>query len=531
MMPKVILYLSVILLHAQIFSGIFGLSRSGAEPGLLASPAGVDDADSISIERMGLSITPNFTNPVGVPQDDSTDVTITLFNDGDPPGFIWQWSAWVSEEPAIVKSSQPIPWAKPTVADAVEGSPNKTPLPAAWIEAPFDLQFMCEVSGLTGGFNAGSEFDGAYFYVSRWASNLLHKRDANCSLLEEFSIPGVSGLRDLAYDGTYMYGGTAGKAIYQMDFDTKTLVGVISSPIPVRHIAYDESMDAFWVGNWDTDIVLVDRTGSTVATIPAATHGLSAMYGSAYDSYSAGSPYLWVYDQGGGAGTPQFIHQFMLPSGIPTGVSFDVNSVVANDGIAGGLWISEGIEPGLATIGGVQQGTPDYLFGLELTRTAPEWIRLVGETSGSIGPGEQFDLAVRLYGIGEPIDTAYVNISSNDPVLPLVNVMVIRDIVDAISDLPHTPGAFGIAQNYPNPFNPTTRFSYQLPQHSDVKLVIYNVLGQKVRTLINGQVEAGYHAAVWDGRNDKGMQDASGVYIYRFEAGDYVKTMKLLLLR
>lgn len=106
-----------------------------------------------------------------------------------------------------------------------------------------------------------------------------------------------------------------------------------------------------------------------------------------------------------------------------------------------------------------------------------------------------------------------------------------KDAITGMDQLQELPQIFNVSLNYPNPFNPTTTIKYQLPKQSDVKLVIYNLLGQKVRTLINGQVEAGYHTAVWDGRNDKGMQAASGVYIYRFEAGDYVKTMKMMLLK
>jgi flagellar hook assembly protein FlgD len=64
-----------------------------------------------------------------------------------------------------------------------------------------------------------------------------------------------------------------------------------------------------------------------------------------------------------------------------------------------------------------------------------------------------------------------------------------------------------------------------------VQLQIFNVLGQKVRTLLNSKVEAGYHEAIWDGRNDLGHQVASGIYIYKFQAGNFQKTLKLMLLK
>lgn len=98
-----------------------------------------------------------------------------------------------------------------------------------------------------------------------------------------------------------------------------------------------------------------------------------------------------------------------------------------------------------------------------------------------------------------------------------------------------TPDHFAIIQNYPNPFNPTTRIKYQLPQSSHVTLSIHNILGQQVRTLINSPMEAGYHSVEWDGRNDAGAQVGSGIYIYRFSAGNsgqgYLKVQKMILMK
>ena len=87
-------------------------------------------------------------------------------------------------------------------------------------------------------------------------------------------------------------------------------------------------------------------------------------------------------------------------------------------------------------------------------------------------------------------------------------------------------GGFELDQNYPNPFNPTTTIRYGLPQSSPVTLVVYNTLGQRVATLVEGEQEAGYHEARFDG---SGL--ASGVYLYRIRAGDFVRTRKLLLVR
>ena len=129
---------------------------------------------------------------------------------------------------------------------------------------------------------------------------------------------------------------------------------------------------------------------------------------------------------------------------------------------------------------------------------------------------------------------------SNDAVNDTVDVMVsgYGEPPVGIEDPVGLPTSYGVSPNYPNPFNPTTTIKYQLPQQSEVTLSIYNVLGQKVRTLLNANLEAGYHSVEWDGRNDVGVQVASGVYIYRFQArqvgsstSDYLKVQKMMLMK
>ncbi|MCZ6777188.1 MAG: T9SS type A sorting domain-containing protein, partial [Ignavibacteria bacterium] len=93
------------------------------------------------------------------------------------------------------------------------------------------------------------------------------------------------------------------------------------------------------------------------------------------------------------------------------------------------------------------------------------------------------------------------------------------------------PIEIAVSSNYPNPFNPTTTINYELPAASVVRLAIYNVLGQKVRTLVDEAMDAGSHKAIWDGRNDVGLPVVSGTYIYRFEAGGFVRTRKMVLVK
>ena len=94
------------------------------------------------------------------------------------------------------------------------------------------------------------------------------------------------------------------------------------------------------------------------------------------------------------------------------------------------------------------------------------------------------------------------------------------------------PAEFTLHQNYPNPFNPVTTINFDLPNITDVSLVIYDITGRKVRTLVsNNNIEAGYKKIVWNGRDDFGNGVATGMYIYRLVAGDFVDVKKMTFLK
>ena len=93
------------------------------------------------------------------------------------------------------------------------------------------------------------------------------------------------------------------------------------------------------------------------------------------------------------------------------------------------------------------------------------------------------------------------------------------------------PTEFALSQNYPNPFNPTTTIKFSVAQDAKVNLVVYDMLGQRVRTLVDGIQEAGFYTVRWDGSNDFGSKVSSGIYIYRLQAGSFVSTMKMNLMK
>jgi hypothetical protein len=94
------------------------------------------------------------------------------------------------------------------------------------------------------------------------------------------------------------------------------------------------------------------------------------------------------------------------------------------------------------------------------------------------------------------------------------------------------PTQFALMQNYPNPFNPTTAISFALPREAHVKLEIYSLLGQRVKTLVDDRVMAAVHTYVWDGRGESGTNVASGMYVYRLIAdGRVIQSRKLILMK
>lgn len=93
------------------------------------------------------------------------------------------------------------------------------------------------------------------------------------------------------------------------------------------------------------------------------------------------------------------------------------------------------------------------------------------------------------------------------------------------------PKEFRLLQNSPNPFNPVTAIKFQLPVVSRVSIIVYNILGREVATLVNEDRSAGSHIVYWNGRDNQGTQVASGIYLYRIQAGNYSETRKMNLMK
>ncbi len=120
---------------------------------------------------------------------------------------------------------------------------------------------------------------------------------------------------------------------------------------------------------------------------------------------------------------------------------------------------------------------------------------------------------------------------SSGPVIVGHNASLPKVVVNDEADIAELPQAFALAQNYPNPFNPTTNIGFQITNFEFVQLKIYDVSGRLVRTLVNEHRAAGNYTVSWDATNDFGAKVASGIYLYKLQAADFVQVKKMVLLK
>ena len=151
-------------------------------------------------------------------------------------------------------------------------------------------------------------------------------------------------------------------------------------------------------------------------------------------------------------------------------------------------------------------------------------------TVASMFNGEEFDGSVT---IGFRSLSRERNIS-----LEITNALVADNNfgVSTVADLSGAtlkvlPAVYELSKNFPNPFNPTTTIEYSIPTAGHVELVIFNMTGQKVRTLVSDAKDAGFYKAVWDGKNEMGETAASGLYFYKLVSGNFNKIEKMTLIK
>ncbi len=169
-------------------------------------------------------------------------------------------------------------------------------------------------------------------------------------------------------------------------------------------------------------------------------------------------------------------------------------------------------------------------FSVQLSNNGTGW-SVIKNVTGSSGGTNYVQALDGLQGAGRYVELTLQSPAKGSYSISEVQVYGDTSTVEAVLQSPHLPKAYSLSQNYPNPFNPTTVIRFVVPsspkgQAGFVSLIVYDVLGRKVATLVDGPESAGQHTVVFNGSNL-----ASGVYIYRIRAGNFTATRKMLLLK
>ncbi|MBU0497754.1 MAG: PKD domain-containing protein, partial [Candidatus Thermoplasmatota archaeon] len=237
---------------------------------------------------------------------------------------------------------------------------------------PGDILFVYDVETPTGdNLCRGVYFDGTYFYITGGMGypNHLYFFSSSGSYLSSViqPTPETFGWRDIATDGTYMYSGCDSSSNiakwYVTGLPSNPVLHVVSnftSPLTSSTgLTYDPSSDHFWTALWDSDIYEIDRNGIIINTYPNDL----AIYGMAWDSYTSGGPWIWVYSQDGSSGC--LISQFNPSTGQYTGVTYE-GVYQGSNHIAGGLCFTTQYQSGIGVLIGCTQDDLDLIFGMEI---------------------------------------------------------------------------------------------------------------------------------------------------------------------
>ncbi|MFQ5709249.1 MAG: T9SS type A sorting domain-containing protein [bacterium] len=216
--------------------------------------------------------------------------------------------------------------------------------------------------------------------------------------------------------------------------------------------------------------------------------------------------------------------RWFLDDGMPLGPSLQVNSGLDTIVAFPSVDLSFDFDGTFVVVWEQEEGGHSKIFA---QRFLPDGTLLGGNFRVSLieNTSDQFFPNVLLY--NGKIYTAWVSQGIWANILDFNNLPT--SVETQATDFPKN---FQLHQNYPNPFNPTTTIKYEVSQRSRVSLVIYNVLGEEITTLVNKEVMPGIHEVQWNGKDLKGGEVSTGIYFYRLSAdGRFTKIRKMLLVR
>ncbi len=248
--------------------------------------------------------------------------------------------------------------------------------------------------------------------------------------------------------------------------------------------------------------------------------------------FVSGAEIAWDLDYRGSATDKGFIHNYLKAS----------YSADAPGGISAVYYAAEGISGSmLAAVGTIlydngTQGTfdvkyPDALIASNGSENIARYQNVTTHTIAGVSYEGFFPngtTAGKLVFLGFPFETVYPTGTRNGVMAEVMDYLFITpNGVDDVLDI--LPRGFELKQNFPNPFNPTTTLRFGVPELSGINLSVYDIQGKRIRTLISREITPGWHEVDWDGRNDAGLQVATGMYLARmqFDKTETNKTSRL----
>jgi len=205
---------------------------------------------------------------------------------------------------------------------------------------------------------------------------------------------------------------------------------------------------------------------------------------------------------------------------------------VEYDGPVRGLEFMLRYDPSLVDIKSPSLVTIQENVMVSYTEVEPGYLKVIAANlaGGHIQGIEQAFLTLPVEFKGNDIEIATIDLEEIN--LAGATGSLVQTVArTTFSEVKVIPGTFALHQNFPNPFNPSTEIRFDLPEASHVELAVYNLMGQKIRSLSSEMMTPGYHAIVWDGTNDFGSQVATGMYFYSIQTNGFNATKKMLFLK
>lgn len=437
---------------------------------------------------------------------------------------------------------------------STDRGPIQAPVTYPTIDDPWDIVFWTNAQATTTDDQLlGCEYAGGHFYVSGGGGTsgiipntvwVLNPDGTLAFSFLQWSSAGW-GWRDLAYDGTYLYG-SDDFVVDAFDLNGNPVPAMnITGPLnPARALAYDPITDSFWTQSFSSPCYNFNRAGGVIWS---GSSGATAAYGMMWDE---NTNMLWIYDQSGNPATTLF--EFDPVAHAMTGFTYTIPLIGgSSDQIAGGCAFDQTFTT-VPVMVGITQGTPaDLLFCMEMPGGSPTPVTLTAFNAEVVAEGvllnwntaseiechswtveRNGEVVATLAGHGttsEPQSYSYLDVVGAGEYNYTLKQVDISGTVNTMGDLNVTVGMaakYNLAQNYPNPFNPTTTISFSLENDGFVNLTVFDLSGREVSTLVNKNMNAGSHNVNFDAT---GL--TSGVYFYKLTSGEYSSMHKMVLMK